>query len=270
VNCAAIPATLQESEFFGHEKGAFTGALLRRDGRFKLADGGTIFLDEVGELPLDLQAKLFRVLQEGEFEPVGSSKTVRVDVRVIAATNRNLERMAEAGTFRNDLLYRLNVFPIDVPPLRERRDDIALLAEAFAQKLTRRHGRAMVRLTETDQLKLQRYDWPGNIRELQNVIERAFITSKDGRTLNLARALPEDMPHVDVAGTRLAAPTVSHEQLLTDAQMRQLERDNMMRALTQANWKIAGAGGAAELLGINPNTLSSRMKSLGIERPRQP
>jgi PAS domain S-box-containing protein len=268
VNCAAIPATLQESEFFGHEKGAFTGALLRRDGRFKLAHDGTIFLDEVGELPLDLQAKLLRVLQEGEFEPLGSSKTVRVDVRVIAATNRDLERMVKDGTFRNDLLYRLNVFPIRVPPLRERRDDIVLLAEAFAQKLARRHGRSVARLTEADRVKLQRYDWPGNIRELQNVIERAFITSTDGRTLNLARALPENMPHVAVASACVAAPTMRLDHLLTDAEMRQLERNNMIHALTQANWKIAGAGGAAELLGLNPNTLSSRMKSLGIERPR--
>jgi PAS domain S-box-containing protein len=269
VNCAAIPATLQESEFFGHEKGAFTGAIQRRDGRFKLADGGTIFLDEVGELPLDLQAKLLRVLQEGEFEPVGSAKTVEVDVRVIAATNRSLERMVKDGTFRQDLLYRLNVFPIHVPPLRERRDDIVLLAEAFAQNLARRHGRPVPRLTEADKLKLRRYDWPGNIRELQNVLERAFVTSKNGRTLNLERALPEDMPPTAGASAPIASPTMSHDHPLTDADIRQLERNNMIHALTKANWKIAGAGGAAELLGLNPNTLSSRMKSLGIERPRQ-
>jgi PAS domain S-box-containing protein len=177
VNCAAIPATLQESEFFGHEKGAFTGATQRRDGRFKLADGGTIFLDEVGELPQDLQAKLLRVLQEGEFEPVGSSKTMQVDIRVITATNRDLDRMVKDGTFRSDLLYRLNVFPIHVPPLRERHDDIVLLAEAFARNLARRSGRPVARLPEADKVKLTRYDWPGNIRELQNVIERAFITS---------------------------------------------------------------------------------------------
>ena len=166
VNCAAIPATLQESEFFGHEKGAFTGATQRRDGRFKLADGGTIFLDEVGELPQDLQAKLLRVLQEGEFEPVGSSKTMQVDIRVITATNRDLDRMVKDGTFRSDLLYRLNVFPIHVPPLRERHDDIVLLAEAFARNLARRSGRPVARLTEADKVKLTRYDWPGNIREL--------------------------------------------------------------------------------------------------------
>jgi transcriptional regulator with GAF, ATPase, and Fis domain len=269
VNCAAIPATLQESEFFGHEKGAFTGAIQRRDGRFKLADGGTIFLDEVGELPLDLQAKLLRVLQEGEFEPVGSSKTIQVDVRVIAATNRSLERMVKDGTFRQDLLYRLNVFPIHVPALRERRDDIALLAEAFARNLARRRGRTVPRLTEADKVKLQRYDWPGNIRELQNVLERAFVTSKDGPTLNLERALPEDVPPVAGASALIDSPGVSHDHPLTDAEIRQLERDNMIRALTKAHWKIAGAGGAAELLGLNPNTLSSRMKSLEIERPRR-
>jgi transcriptional regulator with GAF, ATPase, and Fis domain len=268
VNCAAIPATLQESEFFGHEKGAFTGATQRRDGRFKLADGGTIFMDEVGELPLDLQAKLLRVLQEGEFEPVGSSKTIQVDIRVIAATNRRLEQMVKDGTFRNDLLYRLNVFPIHLPPLRERSDDIVLLAEAFARNLARRNGRPVPRLTEADKVRLKRYDWPGNIRELQNVIERAFITSRDGRTLNLERALPEDMARV-TAPERIAAPTMSQERIFTDAEIRQLEKDNMVCALTKANWKISSTGGAAELLGVNPNTLSSRMKSLGIERPRR-
>jgi PAS domain S-box-containing protein len=268
VNCAAIPATLQESELFGHEKGAFTGATQRRDGRFKLADGGTIFMDEVGELPLDLQAKLLRVLQEGEFEPVGSSKTIQVDIRVIAATNRRLEQMVKDGTFRNDLLYRLNVFPIHLPPLRERCDDIVLLAEVFAGNLARRSGRPVPRLTEVDKVKLKRYDWPGNIRELQNVIERAFITSQDGRTLNLERALPENMAHV-TAPERIAVPTVSQERILTDAEIRQLEKDNMVCALTKANWKISSTGGAAELLGLNPNTLSSRMKSLGIERPRR-
>jgi PAS domain S-box-containing protein len=269
VNCAAIPATLQESEFFGHEQGAFTGATRRRDGRFKLADGGTIFLDEVGELPLDLQAKLLRVLQEGEFEPVGSSKTIHVDIRVVAATNRNLEQMVKDGTFRHDLLYRLNVFPIHVPPLRERYEDIVLLAEAFAQNLARRSGRRVARLTEADKVKLKGYDWPGNIRELQNVIERALITSKDGQTLNLERALPEDMAHATAARAWSAAPTMSQDRILTDTEMRQLERENLVRALTQTHWKISGSGGAAARLGLNPNTLSSRMKSLGIERPRR-
>jgi transcriptional regulator with GAF, ATPase, and Fis domain len=270
VNCAAIPANLQESEFFGHEAGAFTGAIRRRDGRFKLADGGTIFLDEVGELPLDLQAKLLRVLQEGTFEPVGSSQTIQVDARVIAATNRDLQRMAQDGTFRPDLRYRLNAFPIHVPPLRERRDDIILLAEAFAQNLARRYGRSVARLTEADKVNLQSYDWPGNIRELQNVIECAFICSKDGRTLNLERALPEALRHAPVTCARIAAPTMSHDRVLTDAEMRQLERDNMIKALTQANWKISGPKGAAQRLGLPPSTMSSRMKSLGIEQLRQP
>jgi PAS domain S-box-containing protein len=269
VNCAAIPATLQESELFGHEKGAFTGATQRRDGRFTLADGGTLFLDEVGELPLDLQAKLLRVLQEGEFEPVGSARPIQVDIRVIAATNRDLEQMVKAGTFRNDLLYRLNVFPIHVPPLRERYDDIVLLAEAFARNLARRSGRPVAPLTEADTVKLRRYDWPGNIRELQNVIERAFITSQDGQTLNLERALPEGMAHATAAREQGAAPTISQERILTDTEMRQLERANLIHALTQTHWKIAGPGGAAALLGLKPNTLSSRMKSLGIERLRR-
>jgi PAS domain S-box-containing protein len=269
VNCAAIPASLQESEFFGHEPGAFTGATRRRDGRCKLADGGTLFLDEVGELPLDLQAKLLRVLQEGEFEPVGSSKTIHVDLRVVAATNRNLEQMVKDGTFRHDLLYRLNVFPIHVPPLRERYEDIVLLAEAFAQNLARRSGRRVARLTEADKVTLTRYDWPGNIRELQNVIERAFITSKDGQTLNLERALPADLAQATTAREGSAAPPLSPDRILTDTEMRQLERANLLRALTQTHWKISGAGGAAEQLGLHPNTLSSRMKSLGIERPRR-
>jgi len=262
VNCAAIAANLQESEFFGHERGAFTGATQRRDGRFKLADGGTIFLDEVGELPLDLQAKLLRVLQEGEFEPVGGTRPVRVDVRVIAATNRDLDRMAEQGAFRTDLLYRLNVFPLRVPPLRERGDDVILLAEAFARRLARRRGGTVAPLTETGKARLRGYEWPGNVRELQNVIERALITSTDGRRLNLDRALPE-------ARAVPAAPEAEREErVLTAAELRSLERENLLRALRAADWKISGADGAAERLGVNPNTLSSRMKALGIRRPR--
>ncbi|MHC4991853.1 MAG: sigma 54-interacting transcriptional regulator, partial [Planctomycetota bacterium] len=269
VNCAAIPATLQESEFFGHEQGAFTGATRSRDGRFKLADGGTIFLDEVGELPPDLQAKLLRVLQEGEYEPVGGSRTERVDVRVIAATNRDLEAMVDAGTFRKDLLYRLNVFPIDVPPLRERGEDVVMLAAAFARGFARRSGRPEPSLTADDKAKLRRYDWPGNVRELQNVIERAIITSRDGR-LNLERALP------DVAAPAAASPASGNatgsadDRILTSTEMRDLERANVVRALEAAGWKISGKGGAAELLGLNPNTLSSRMKSLEIDGARRP
>jgi PAS domain S-box-containing protein len=262
VNCAAIPANLQESEFFGHERGAFTGATMRREGRFKLADGGTIFLDEVGELPLDLQAKLLRVLQEGEYEPVGGSRTVRVDVRVVAATNRDLEQMVAAGRFRQDLLYRLNVFPLRVPPLRERGDDILLLAEAFVRKFAHRGWPTMAPLTPGCRYKLKRYAWPGNVRELQNVIERAIITSTDGRRLNLDRALPE----APAASVEASAPAGALERVLTADELRDIERTNLVRALEATGWKISGAGGAAELVGLNPNTLSSRLKSLGIQR----
>ena len=263
VNCAAIPANLQESEFFGHEKGAFTGATQRREGRFRLADGGTIFLDEVGELPLDLQAKLLRVLQEGEYEPVGGAMTVKVDVRVVAATNRELERMVAEGTFRRDLLYRLNVFPLPVPPLRERGDDVVLLAAAFVESIGRREGRSLAPLTPDCRYRLTRYPWPGNVRELQNVIERAVITSPDGRRLNLDRALPDDASAPPTA----PAPAEGTARVLTDAELRDLERDNLVRALEAAGWKISGADGAAQMIGLNPNTLSSRIKSLGIERP---
>jgi transcriptional regulator with GAF, ATPase, and Fis domain len=265
VNCAAIAANLQESELFGHEKGAFTGATQRREGRFQLAHGGTIFLDEVGELPLDLQAKLLRVLQEGELQPVGSSRTVSVDVRVVAATNRDLERMVEDGTFRRDLFYRLCVFPVRVPALRERGDDVVLLAEAFAARLARRRGAARPRrLPANGAALLRRYDWPGNVRELQNVIERAWITAKDGETLDLARALPAASAPV-VSST--PPPAADAERIWTAAELRDLERQNVIRALARSGGKIAGAGGAAELLGQNPNTLSSRMKALGVKRP---
>ncbi|MBK1702088.1 sigma 54-interacting transcriptional regulator, partial [Thiococcus pfennigii] len=197
VNCAAIAASLQESEFFGHEKGAFTGATQRREGRFQLADGGTLFLDELGEMPLDLQAKLLRVLQEGEFEPVGSGRTVRIDVRVIAATNRDLIQMVKDGRFREDLLYRLNVFPIHAPPLRERGDDVVLLAEAIAARVARQDGTTHAPLSAADRERLKAYAWPGNVRELENLIERAWIHGTDtasGRILNLARALPDATP----------------------------------------------------------------------------
>ncbi|MHC5114757.1 MAG: sigma 54-interacting transcriptional regulator [Planctomycetota bacterium] len=265
VNCAAIAATLQESEFFGHEPGAFTGATRRRDGRFKLADGGTIFLDEVGELPLDLQAKLLRVLQEGEFEPVGGTRTERVNVRVVAATNRDLDAMVKAGTFRKDLLYRLNVFPVEAPPLRERGDDVVTLAAAFARGFARRHGRPEPTLSPDDEAKLRRYDWPGNVRELQNVIERAMITAREG-TLNLSRALPDAGPS---SAPEESAPAPGDERILTETEMRDLERANIRRALAAADGKVSGQGGAAELLGLKPNTLSSRMKSLGIEGRRR-
>src|SRR5262245_23996324 len=266
VNCASIPATLIESEFFGHEQGAFTGATKKRAGRFALAHGGTIFLDEIGELPFDLQSKLLRVLQEGEFEPVGSSQTRKVDVRVIAATNRDLDKFVGQGKFREDLYYRLNVFPIRLPPLRERREDIGVLANAFARKFAQRMGRALQPLTVDCLHRLESYNWPGNVRELQNIIERAVITSHDGQ-LNLDRALPESVNAA--AATRGEAGTPI-KRVRTAKELEELERQNIIAALESADWKIAGSNGAAQLLGMKPTTLSSRMKALAIERQRQP
>ncbi|HWP93176.1 MAG TPA: sigma 54-interacting transcriptional regulator [Thermodesulfobacteriota bacterium] len=265
VNCAAIPATLMESEFFGHEQGAFTGATKKREGRFSLADGGTIFLDEVGELPLDLQVKLLRVLQEGEFEPVGSSHTKKVDVRVIAATNRDLHKAVQNGDFRKDLYYRLNVFPVEVPPLREREDDIVLIASTFAQRFARRMGRTIEPLSDRDIKRLKSYNWPGNVRELQNVVERAVITSQGGR-LNLDRALPEIDKVISTTTTALAEEQT--ERIRTIHEIEELERQNLIRALEATNWRVSGENGAARLLGMNSSTLSSRMKALGIKRPR--
>jgi PAS domain S-box-containing protein len=261
VNCGAIPGGLIESELFGHEKGAYTGATARRGGRFLLADAGTLFLDEIGELPLDFQVKLLRVVQEGEFEPVGSSRTHKVDVRVIAATNRDLARETEEGRFREDLFYRLNVFPIHVPPLRDRKEDIPLLAEAFTRRISAKTGRRIEAISPADLRRLQASDWPGNIRELQNVIERAVITSRDGR-LNLDRALPS-MP-----GVPPPVPSAGPDRVRTRREMEDLERGNLLLALEQAGWKVSGTDGAAALLGLRPSTLNSRIKALGIERPR--
>jgi PAS domain S-box-containing protein len=258
VNCAAIPASLVESEFFGHERGAFTGATQRREGRFALAHGGTIFLDEVAELPADLQAKLLRVLQEGEFEPVGSSQTRKVDVRVIAATNRDLGRAVREGRFREDLYYRLNVVPIEVPPLRARGNDAVILATAFAARVAKRLGRTLEPLSPDDVARLGTYAWPGNVRELQNVIERAVITSADGR-LDLARFLQ--------AG--LSAPPVVDRPpraIRTVGELEEIERESILAALEATGGRIGGADGAAERLGTKPSTLRSRMKALGIER----
>lgn len=263
VNCAAIPSTLIESEFFGHEPGAFTGATKKREGRFSLAHKGTIFLDEIGELPLDLQAKLLRVLQEGEFDPVGSSTTRKVDVRVLAATNRDLAAAVKQGTFREDLYYRLNVFPVRLPPLRERGDDVVRLASAFAQRFAAKMGRTLAPLATDDARRLQAYSWPGNVRELQNVIERAVITSTDGR-LNLARALPEPTTPASLAsGT--SEPTSG--TIRTAKELEELERNNILRALDATKWKVSGEQGAAKLLGLNASTLSSRMKALKIQKP---
>jgi PAS domain S-box-containing protein len=262
VNCAAIPPSLIESEFFGHEKGAFTGATQRRDGRFALADGGTIFLDEIGEIPLELQGKLLRVLQEGEFEPVGGARARKVDVRVVAATNRDLEREVRDGGFRGDLFYRLNVFPLRLPPLRDRGDDVVLLAEAVARRLAHDLGKTVGPLSASDVIALKSYSWPGNARELRNVVERALIKSTDGH-LRLHDILPDARTS---SIETLGAPPPPSAEVLTDAELRRLERENMIAALERTGWRIGGDNGAAELLGIGPSTFKSRMKALAIAR----
>ncbi|QDT73602.1 sigma-54-dependent Fis family transcriptional regulator [Lacipirellula limnantheis] len=258
VNCAAVPRELYESEFFGHVKGAFTGALRDRAGRFELADGGTLFLDEIGEIPLDLQAKLLRVLQEGEIERIGEERTRRIDVRVIVATNRNLRAEAEAGRFRQDLYYRLSVFPMELPPLRKRIEDIPLLAEHFLSRFARQLGRPRHRLTLANVQELQGYDWPGNVRELQHALERACIVAADGR-------LRFDFP--EVASKHRAKPLASNsiKQVLTDAEVRTFEANNIKAALAECNGKVYGSKGAAELLKMKPTTLNSRIKALGIK-----
>ncbi|WP_397570955.1 sigma 54-interacting transcriptional regulator [Schlesneria sp. T3-172] len=256
VNCAAVPRELYESEFFGHVKGAFTGALRDRVGRFELAEGGTLFLDEVGEIPLELQSKLLRVLQEGELERVGEERTRRVNVRIIAASNRELRSEADAGRFRQDLYYRLSVFPIEIPPLRKRLEDIPVLAEHFLELSSRRLGRPKPPLTLAAVQMLQQYDWPGNIRELQHVIERATITSTKGR-LNI------ELPH-RASNHSLPVSVPESQSILTAPQIRQLEEDNIRAALKLTNGKVFGASGAAQLLEMKPTTLASRIKALGI------
>ncbi len=264
VNCASIPKELFESEFFGHVKGAFTGAHRDRIGRLQLADGGTLFLDEVGEIPLDLQGKLLRALQEREFERVGDDRTVKVDVRVVAATNRDLEREVAAGRFREDLYYRLGVFPIRVPALRERRQDIAPLAEHFLARTCVDLGRDPMRLSKQQARQLMAHSWPGNIRELRNVIERAVILSSGSRA-RLDLALPETTaPH---AALTTPALLVEEADFITDAEMREREKANLVAALRYANGRVWGADGAAALLGIKPSTLAYRMKMLGIAKP---
>jgi formate hydrogenlyase transcriptional activator len=251
VNCAALPPTLIESELFGHERGAFTGAVTPRHGRFEVADRGTLFLDEIGDLPLELQAKLLRVLQEGEFERLGSSQTRKVDMRLIAATNRNLEEMAAAGRFRTDLLYRLNVFPIRVPTLRERREDIPRLVWYIIHRRQRPLRRAITKVPASVMEMLQGYEWPGNVRELENVIERAMIRSS-GDTLVLHEALSSRSPQgVPESGSTLDV----------------VERRHIQEVLRTCNWRINGTGNAAAKLGLHPNTLRFRMKKLAIERP---
>lgn len=259
VNCAAVPRELYESEFFGHAKGAFTGALRDRVGRFELAEGGTLFLDEVGEIPLELQAKLLRVLQEGELERVGEERTRRVNVRLVAATNRDLRTEAEAGRFRQDLFYRLSVFPVEIPALRKRKEDIPLLVEHFLEGSSRKVGRPKLPLTLAAVQRLQQYDWPGNVRELQHVIERAVITSAGSR-LNIE--LPSQAKAARLAEAITADPVVR-----TDEQIRKIEADNIRAALKAANGKVSGTGGAAQLLGLKSTTLASRIKALGIILP---
>jgi len=262
VNCASIPKELFESEFFGHVKGAFTGAHRDRIGRFQLADGGTIFLDEVSEIPLELQSKLLRVLQESEFERVGDDVTRSVDVRVIAATNRNLERHIVDGHFREDLFYRLSVFPIDVPPLRDRGDDVIQLAQEFLIKTCKDFGREPMTLTRGQANKLRAYDWPGNVRELKNVIERAVILSR-GNVLRLEASLPE----AATGGPDTAADSAAAPEFLTEQEMREFQKNNTIAALKQANWRVSGAAGAADLLGIKPTTLADRIRTFGIRKP---
>ena len=265
VNCASIPKELFESEFFGHAKGAFTGAIKDRAGRFEAADGGTLFLDEVGEIPLELQGKLLRALQEKRYERVGEDRTRHSDVRIVAATNRELKKEVAAGRFREDLYYRLNVFPIHVVPLRERREDIPLLAQHFINLTAREMGCPKPRLTRAASLQLQGYMWPGNIRELRNVIERAVILAQGG-------ALDFDLPsNGDLTMVRpvLGGGEVDEERpFFTEAEMLLRERENILAVLEKSNWKIKGADGAAELLGVNPATLLSRMRKMGLKRSR--
>ena len=250
VNCAAIPATLIESELFGHERGAFTGALSRKLGRFELADGGTIFLDEIGDLPLELQSKLLRVLQEGEFERLGNPRTTKVDVRVIAATNRDLEKEVAGGNFREDLYYRLNVFPITSPPLRERKDDVPLLVKHFLNKSCTKTGKCIDNVPQSVIGSLQAYHWPGNVRELENLIERGVIVSK-GNRLELGDWLPK------------AASPGSSSRIAT---LEDNERQHIVSVLESTDWRVSGEKGAAKVLGMKPTTLESRMKRLGIKR----
>jgi formate hydrogenlyase transcriptional activator len=247
VNCAALPAALIESELFGREKGAFTGALARQAGRFEIADGSTIFLDEVGELPLELQPKLLRVLQEGEFERLGGSRTIKVDARVIAATNRPLAQAVREGRFREDLFYRLDVFPVEVPPLRERREDIPLLSWTFVKEFSNSMGKAIDAIADDSMAALLAYPWPGNVRELRNVIERAMILTR-GSTLQI----------------KLGQPTLRPQNTNAQGTLEEAEREHILQALQRCGWRIRGSNAAAELLGVKPTTLESRIKKLRI------
>jgi chemotaxis protein methyltransferase CheR len=251
VNCGALSASLIESELFGHEKGAFTGALARKIGRFELANGATIFLDEIGELPSELQVKLLRVIQEGELERLGSSSTIKVDVRIIAATNRNLDQDVKQGRFREDLWYRLNVFPITVPPLRQRRVDIPLLIEHFIRLFNKKFGKTITSISPATLKSLSDYSWPGNVRELANIIERATINSH-GSVLKIG----EDL---EGPAEQFSSATKTLEEM---------ERDYIIRILEDRGWRIEGRKGAARLLGLNPSTLRTRMARLRIHKPQ--
>ena len=262
VNCASIPKELFESEFFGHVKGAFTGAHRDRIGRFQLADGGTLFLDEISEIPMELQGKLLRVLQESEFERVGDDITRSVDVRVVAATNKNLEQLIVAGEFREDLFYRLSVFPIDVPPLRERGEDIVQLAQHFLEQTCQDFGRDLLTLTRAQTEHLRAYPWPGNIRELKNVIERAVILSQ-GKVLRLDLS----MPGLEAEDGETATHEPETARVMTDQQIKDLQKANIINALELADWRVSGKGGAAELLGVRPTTLADRLRAYKIKRP---
>lgn len=277
VNCASIPDNLFESEFFGHVRGAFTGAVAHREGRFQIADRGTLFLDEVGEIPLELQGKLLRVLQEGTFERIGEDRTRRVNVRIIAATNRDLQDEVRKQRFREDLFYRLNVFPIRVAPLRERREDIPLLARHFLHSSIRQllAESIQLRFTQEQIERLCAYSWPGNVRELQNIVQRAVIKARAGNfDVELPQAhAPEPDGDADAESYLASAGTLGKhnrsDEILTEEQLRALEAANINRALDRAGGKISGPGGAAELLGINPATLSSRVKKMGLGRVAQ-
>ena len=260
VNCSAVPDSLFESEFFGHAKGAFTGALRDKQGRFELADGGTLFLDEIGEVPLAMQGKLLRVLQEQEVERIGDPRTRKVNVRIVAATNRELRKEVEAGRFRQDLFYRLSVFPIETPPLRDRREDIPALVAHFVKQSAQRMNRRVPRITPATMNQLAAYDWPGNVRELQNAVERAVILSQGG-------PLRFDLVASRSGGTPPAiAPAPSQTGVLTQVELKRRERENLTAALQQTGGKIFGPDGAAELLGMKPTTLASRIAALGLER----
>jgi transcriptional regulator with GAF, ATPase, and Fis domain len=252
VNCSALPANLIESELFGREKGAFTGSHDRQIGRFELADNSTLFLDEIGEMPMDLQTKLLRVIQDGEFERLGSPKTIKVNVRIIASTNRKLEEEIRKGRFREDLFYRLNVFPITIPPLRQRKEDIPLLVDHFVAKFNKKTGKRVETVSKDTLNVLQEYDWPGNVRELESTIERAVITSR-GAALQIL--------------DRFVNPLKAGEQEAQDGKgLAELERDHILQALEKTGWRIEGKKGAAAMLGLNPSTLRGRMRKDGIRR----